>query len=102
MTPRSRIGDWDTSDEAGCEADVKGEIMKLVLFTMREAGDAGLIDDELCKRVNIARGLAGLPEVPISSVAKRRGELCDRGLVHPTPERRESRWHRQQIVWKAT
>lgn len=100
MSARSREGDWVTSIEAGDEADARGTIRRLVLAAL-DANPHGLIDDELLDEVNFRRRARGENLVPVSSVSKRRGELVEKGLVEPTDDRRESRWGRTQVVWRA-
>lgn len=101
MSARSRDGDWVTSIEAGDEADPRGTIRSIALAAFRECS-CDIIDDELLDIVNEVRARRNLPPVPVSSVSKRRGELCASGLVEPTDIRRASRWGREQVAWRAT
>lgn len=90
--PTARVTDPDTSLEAGREAwKRRGPLQQRVLDALRTLGPS--TDDEL---------VAHLRNAHPGSVAKRRGELVDEGVVEATDQRRQSRWGRDCIVWKLT
>lgn len=90
----ARRDDHATSIEAGGRArGDAGRVRALVLAAHRRRPGAGLTDDELA---------CELPDEHPGTLAKRRKDLVDEGLVEATNWRRETRRGVSAIVWRLT
>jgi len=91
FTPATRRTDPDTSHKAarsleGTAASIRSVVEKLA----REAGPAGLIDDDL---------VLAFPDAPESSFRKRRSELHQEGVLVDSGRRRRNRHGNEEIIW---